>query len=58
MTTEDNFKRFITLLIAAVTFCLIGSFVVSFNLVDFLYLVMMYGCIFYCSKASKNNKKE
>ena len=41
MTMEELGKKFFTLLIAIVTICLIGSFVVSLNVVDFIYLLVL-----------------
>lgn len=54
MTTEEICKKFLTLLVAAVTFCILGSFVVSLNIIDFIYLVVLYIYIYLCYKAQKS----
>lgn len=57
MTTEEICKKFLTLLVAAVTFCILGSFVVSLNIIDFIYLVVLYIYIYLCYKAQKSEWK-
>lgn len=57
MTTEEIGKKFFTLFIAAVTFCVLGSFVVSLNIIDFLYLIFLYVSIYRCYKFQKEEKE-
>lgn len=45
MTTEEIFKKMIILLLSAFTLCILGSFVVSLDVIDFIYLVVLYICI-------------
>ena len=42
MTTEEIFKKMIILLLSAFTLCILGSFVVSLDVIDFIYLVVIY----------------
>ncbi len=42
MTTEESSSKLIILLLCAVTMCVLGSFVVSFDIKDFIYLITMY----------------
>lgn len=57
MTMEELGKKFFTLLIALVTICLIGSFVVSLNVVDFIYLLVLYLYIYLIYRSIKERKK-
>lgn len=56
MTTEEIFKKMIILLLSAFTFCILGSFVVSLDIVDFIYLIVLYIYILLCyiSQKEKN----
>ena len=56
MTTEEIGKKFFVLLIAAVTFLVLGSFVVSFNIIHFLYLVVLYIYIYRIYRLQKSVK--
>lgn len=56
MTTDDSGKMLFVLIIACVTMCLLGSFVVSLNIVQFIYLVVLYTYIYVCYKVQKNEK--
>lgn len=42
MTTEEIFKKMIVLLLSAFTLCILGSFVVSLEIIDFIYLIILY----------------
>ena len=53
MTTEEVSRKFFALLIGLVTFLILGSFVVSLNIIDFLYLVVLYIYIYRIYKSMK-----
>ncbi len=42
MTTEETSSKLVILLLCAVSMCVFGSFVVSLDIKDFIYLVVMY----------------
>lgn len=47
MTTEEkNSKLLVRYTIILVTICFLGSFVVSLNILDFIYLIFFYGFLF------------
>ncbi len=54
MTTDNSGKLLLIMLVATITMCLIGSFVVSLDIVDFIYLIVLYVYIFLCIKAQKD----
>lgn len=56
MTTDDSGKMLFVLIIACVTMCLLGSFVVSLNIIQFIYLVVLYTYIYVCYRVQKNEK--
>lgn len=45
MTTEDASSKLVMLLICAVSMCVLGSFVVSFDIKNFIYLIIAYAYI-------------
>ena len=51
MTTDEISKRLYILLIGLVTFLVLGSFVVSFNIIHFIYLVFIYISIYMLYKS-------
>ena len=53
MTTDEISMRLFILLLGLVTFLVLGSFVVSFNIIHFIYLLYLYICI-YIVYRSKN----
>lgn len=57
MTTEEICGKLMTLLLAAVTFCILGSFVVSLDVIDFIYLIVLYTYIYLCYSTQKSHKK-
>ena len=59
MTTEEMSRKFFTLLIGLITFLILGSFVVSLNIIHFIYLVVLYIYIYRIYKSmKKSNEKE
>ena len=56
MTTDEISKRLYILLIGLVTFLVLGSFVVSFNIIHFIYLVYLYITIYRVCKTDKVTK--
>ena len=54
MTTDENGKKFFVLLIAAVTFLVLGSFVVSFDITHFIYLIVLYIYIYRIYRCQKS----
>lgn len=42
MATDDIGKKIFILLIGVITFLVLGSFVVSFNIIHFVYLLILY----------------
>lgn len=56
MTTDEISKRLYILLIGLVTFLVLGSFVVSFNIIHFIYLLYLYITIYRVCKADKVTK--
>lgn len=54
MTTDDSGKMLFILLIACVTMCLLGSFVVSLNIIQFIYLIVLYIYIYLCYRIQKS----
>lgn len=56
MTTDEISKRLYILLIGLVTFLVLGSFVVSFNIIHFIYLLYLYITIYRVCKTDKITK--
>ena len=56
MTTDEISKRLYILLIGLITFLVLGSFVVSFNIIHFIYLVYLYITIYRVCKTDKVTK--
>ena len=56
MTTDEISKRLYILLIGLITFLVLGSFVVSFNIIHFIYLLYLYITIYRVCKADKVTK--
>lgn len=55
MTTEEIFKKMIILLLSAFTFCILGSFVVSLDIINFIYLIVLYSYILLSYICQKEN---
>ena len=53
MTTNEISKRLYILLIGLVTFLVLGSFVVSFNILHFVYLLILYIYVYIIYKSQK-----
>ena len=51
MTTDEISKRVFILLLELMTFLVLGSFVVSFNIIHFIYLVFIYISIYMLYKS-------
>lgn len=58
MTTEELSKKFFMLLIGLITFLVLGSFVVSLNIIHFIYLIVLYIYIYRIYKSMKENDKK
>ena len=56
MTTEEASRRFFILLIGLVTLLVLSSFVVSFDIIHFIYLVVLYIYIYRIQRAIKSEK--
>ena len=53
MTTDEISKRVFILLLELMTFLVLGSFVVSFNILHFVYLLILYIYVYSISKSQK-----
>ena len=56
MTTDEISKRLFILLLGLITFLVLGSFVVSFNIIHFIYLVYLYITVYRVCKSDKIQK--
>lgn len=46
MTTDEISKKVFILLLELMTFLVLGSFVVSFNILHFVYLLILYSYVY------------
>ena len=53
MTTDEISKRLFILLLGLITFLVLGSFVVSFNIIHFIYLLVLYTYVYRICKSQK-----
>jgi hypothetical protein len=53
MTTDEISKRVFILLLELMTFLVLGSFVVSFNILHFVYLLILYSYVYRIYKSQK-----
>ena len=56
MTTDETFKKLFILILGLITFLVLGSFVVSFNIIHFIYLVYLYVTVYRVYKSDKITK--
>ena len=56
MTTDEISKKVFILLLGLITFLVLGSFVVSFNIIHFIYLVYLYITLYIVCKLDKIEK--
>ena len=56
MTTDEISKKVFILLFGLITFLVLGSFVVSFNIIHFIYLVYLYITVYRVCKSDKIEK--
>ena len=53
MTTDEISKKVFILLLGLITFLVLGSFVVSFNILHFVYLLILYSYVYRIYKSQK-----
>ena len=53
MTTDEISKSVFILLLELMTFLVLGSFVVSFNILHFVYLLILYSYVYRIYKSQK-----
>ena len=53
MTTDDIGKKLFILLLELITFLVLGCFVVSFNILHFVYLLILYIYVYRIYKSQK-----
>ena len=58
MTTEEISRKFFILLLGVATFLILGSFVVSLNIIHFLYLVVLYFYIYRIHRSMQEKEDE
>ena len=56
MTTDETVKKLFILILGLITFLILGSFVVSFNIIHFIYLVYLYITVYRVCKSDKIDK--
>jgi len=56
MTTDETVKKLFILILGLITFLVIGSFVVSFNIIHFIYLLVLYAYVYKIYKNQKMSK--